>query len=206
MLEQCLSPCGCPLMFSAGCPAERSQASRRHNLVAATVRARRRLTPRSWVLRARNLLCWPGTSQTRRPGWPPCMPWALTGWTSQTRRLGWPPCMPLPRLGQPVSAQVRLMVEAVTHPSVAGWRHSAWLGRASSIVTATGNLLADDPAAAVSCATGVSGHGDGDQRAAAMNHLGSVLEEWRALPGAVLRHAAEHRDRHHQRRPQRAAA
>lgn len=93
----------------------------------------------------------------------------------------------LARLGQPVSAQVRLMVEATTHPSVAGWRHSAWLGgHASVIVTATGNLLADDPEAAVSYATGVSGHGDGGQRVAAMNHLGSILEEWRVLPGAVL--------------------
>jgi len=90
-------------------------------------------------------------------------------------------------LGQPVSAQVRLMVEAITHPSVAGWQYSAWFGgRASVIVTATGSLLADDPAAAVSYATGVSGHGDGGQRVAAMNHLGSVLEEWRVLPGTVL--------------------
>lgn len=93
----------------------------------------------------------------------------------------------LARLGQPVSAQVPLMVEAVTHQSVTRWRHSAWLGgRASVIVTATGNLLAGDPAAAVSYATGVSGCGDGGQRVAALNHLGSVLEEWRVLPGPVL--------------------
>jgi len=93
----------------------------------------------------------------------------------------------LASLGQPVSGQVRLMVEAITHPSVAGWRHSAWFGgRTSVVVTATGNLLADDPAAAVSYATGVSAHGDGGRRVAAMNHLGSVLEEWRVLPGTVL--------------------
>jgi HEAT repeat protein len=32
----------------------------------------------------------------------------------------------------------------------------------------------------------VSGHGDGGQRVAAINHLGSVLEEWRVLPATVL--------------------
>jgi len=62
----------------------------------------------------------------------------------------------LARLGQPVSSQAALMTEAIAHPSVARWRHSVWLGgRAPVIVTATGSLLADDPAVAVSYATGV---------------------------------------------------
>lgn len=93
----------------------------------------------------------------------------------------------LARLGQPAGGRAGLMVEAVTHPSVAGWRHSAWFGGSTPVmVTATGNLLADNPAAAVSYAIGVSDHGDGGQRVAAMNHLGSVLEEWRVVPGTVL--------------------
>lgn len=92
----------------------------------------------------------------------------------------------LASLGQPAGGQVGRMVAAITHPTVAGWRRSAWFGGPSVIVTATGNLLADDPAAAVSYATAVSGHGDGGQRVAAINHLGSVLEEWRVLPATVL--------------------
>jgi hypothetical protein len=93
----------------------------------------------------------------------------------------------LARLGQPVNGQAGLMVEAVTHPSAAAWGHSMWLGgRASVMVTATGGILADDPAVAVSYAMGVSSRGDSDQRVAAMNYLGSVIEEWRAVPGTVL--------------------
>jgi HEAT repeat protein len=90
-------------------------------------------------------------------------------------------------MGKPATDYADLLIDAVTHPTAAGWQHSKWLGGTiGRLVSATGCLLLGDPAAAVTFAVGVSERGDAQHRVAAMNHLGALVQEWRAVPASVV--------------------
>jgi HEAT repeats len=60
-------------------------------------------------------------------------------------------------LREPVGEHAGLMADAVTRTDADGWQESTWLGgNPGVLVTATGELLLGDPAAAVAYATNVS--------------------------------------------------
>lgn len=93
----------------------------------------------------------------------------------------------LAALREPVSRHAGLMADAVTRADAGGWRQSTWLGgNPGTLVTATGALLLGDRAAAVEYAMGVSRRGGALQRAAALNHAGALMQQWRAVPGTLL--------------------
>jgi HEAT repeat protein len=93
----------------------------------------------------------------------------------------------LASLGKPAGGHAGLMVDAVTRADADGWQDSAWLGgNTGTLVTGTGALLLDDPAAAVAYATGVSARGGAPQRIAALTHAGALMQQWRMVPGTLL--------------------
>jgi hypothetical protein len=90
-------------------------------------------------------------------------------------------------MNEPATVYTDLLIDAVTHPTAAGWQDSEWVGGpVGALVAASGRLLLVDPAAAVDFATRVSERGDEQHRVAAMNHLGTLLQEWREVPAPVV--------------------
>lgn len=78
----------------------------------------------------------------------------------------------LARLGEPVYEHIDLMVRATA--------------RESSDVIGVGGLLAGSPLDAIAYAEGMSRQGNATQRIAAMENIGMLLQQWRAVPGSVL--------------------
>jgi HEAT repeat protein len=96
----------------------------------------------------------------------------------------------LARLGEPVYDHVGLLVSATAQDD-ATWNRSEWLsGHPAAPVTTAGSLLIGSPLDAVAYAEGMSRHGSAAQRAAVLGSVGTLLQQWRALPGSVLPYLA----------------